>query len=68
MTICCNRMALDLNQQCSMHSHRSQCPDALVGRLGEGYGLYIHDGGCSLVEIAFCPWCGTKLAGVEEEG
>jgi hypothetical protein len=25
------------------------------------YGMIIHDGGSSTVQILFCPWCGTKL-------
>lgn len=25
------------------------------------YGIPIHDGGSSIIEIAFCPWCGSEL-------
>ena len=25
------------------------------------YGIPIHDGGNSIVEIHYCPWCGSKL-------
>jgi hypothetical protein len=28
---------------------------------GVGYGLYVHDGGSSVIEILYCPWCGKKL-------
>jgi hypothetical protein len=27
-----------------------------------GFGLIIHnDGGGSVIQISFCPWCGTRL-------
>ncbi|WP_216858519.1 DUF6980 family protein [Actinomadura verrucosospora] len=41
----------------------SDCPDALVSysaRFDE-CGLIVHDGGGSVISIAFCPWCGTRL-------
>ncbi|WP_206185881.1 hypothetical protein [Sphingosinicella sp. BN140058] len=61
-------MAGDLNRTCDRHSDRSDCPDALIARLGDGsYGLIIHDGGSSVMAIAFCPWCGTRLPEGEEE-
>ena len=25
------------------------------------YGLIIHDGGSSYIDIKYCPWCGSKL-------
>ena len=25
------------------------------------YGIPIHDGGSSIIEIDYCPWCGKKL-------
>ena len=60
---CCDKFQAQLNWACAEHSSPSDCPDALVGRIGgRGYGLYIHDGGSSLLEIHFCPWCGTRLA------
>lgn len=62
---CCDRMAEDLTQTCTMHEERSSCPDALIGRVGEGYGIIVHDGGSSVIEIAFCPWCGTRLPGID---
>lgn len=63
---CCSRMAEDLAQTCSLHADRSACPDALIGRIGEGYGIIVHDGGSSVVEIAFCPWCGTRLPAIDD--
>ena len=27
----------------------------------ETFGIPIHDGGTSIIEINFCPWCGKKL-------
>lgn len=60
---CCDRMATELEKECERHIDRSQCPDVLVGYLSKfnEYGILVHDGGSSIVEIQFCPWCGTKL-------
>jgi Domain of unknown function (DUF6980) len=42
---------------------RGWAPDALVAYLPkfDEYGLVVHDGGSSIVQIHFCPWCGTRL-------
>ena len=62
---CCERMAHDLGQTCERHPDRFDCPDALVHRGPDGYGLIVHDGGSSMIAISFCPWCGSKLPGEE---
>lgn len=28
---------------------------------GKFFGIPIHDGGSSFIQINFCPWCGSKL-------
>jgi len=58
---CCDRMADDLNQLCKDHPDRRECPDALISKVRGGYGIIIHDGGSSVIEISYCPWCGSKL-------
>ena len=58
---CCDRMDADLDQTCDIHPNRHECPDNLVAIVRGGYGLIVHDGGGSVIEIAFCPWCGAKL-------
>lgn len=58
---CCSRMAHDLAQVCPAHADRHDCPDALIAKVRGGFGLMIHDGGSSVIEIAHCPWCGMKL-------
>jgi hypothetical protein len=60
-TPCCERMAVDLQHKCDVHSDRFECPDAFISSTRGGYGLMIHDGGHSVIEISFCPWCGSKL-------
>jgi len=55
-------MADDLNRVCAVHADRSDCPDAFVAEMNGGYGLMVHDGGSSAIEIAFCPWCGASLS------
>ena len=63
---CCSRMAADLNQSCKQHADRAFCPDALIDQVRGGYGIIVHDGGSSVIEIAFCPWCGAKLPAIGE--
>lgn len=58
---CCARMADDLNRVCVVHADRSDCPDTFVTEMNGGYGLMVHYGGSSAIEIAFCPWCGARL-------
>jgi hypothetical protein len=64
---CCDAMSAQLNWACTDHAGASDCPEALVGLFGRvrRYGLYVHDGGSSSVEIHYCPWCGAKLANAE---
>jgi len=61
---CCASMLKQLNSKCGDHPSLEDCPDALVGRFGKkgNFGLFIHDGGSSHVEISYCPWCGARLS------
>lgn len=63
---CCNSMGRQLAHACEQHPDPYDCPDALIGRDGRGHGIYVHDGGRSWVEIAFCPWCGSDLRSTTE--
>ncbi len=48
--------------KCDQHADPFDCPDALLFKDKRGYGLIVHDGGSSYVEISHCPWCGASLA------
>lgn len=67
---CCERLAYDLNQKCELHADRAACPDAMIAEARGGFGLYVRDGkdgyGTSIIEIAYCPWCGSKLSPIGE--
>ena len=63
--VCCERMALQLTQECELHSSRYDCPDSLINRVRGGYGLIVL-GTDSVIEIAFCPWCATRLPPIED--
>ncbi|WP_460304199.1 DUF6980 family protein [Actinocorallia aurea] len=55
-------MTYNANHRCDAHPDPYDCPDTLVAFTAEHeYGLIIHDGGSSYIEIAFCPWCGRRL-------
>lgn len=51
------------NYKCPDHADIFECPDNLVVFDGESknYGLIIHDGGSSSIQMKFCPWCGTSI-------
>jgi len=58
---CCGLLKAHVSKRCSLHS-RYECSDCLLDRHKDGkIGIIIHDGGCSMVAISFCPWCGAKL-------
>lgn len=57
---CCDMMRAQLHHECEQHSDRFDCPDALIGFFADGStGLMVHDGGRSMILIAYCPWCAT---------
>lgn len=60
--ICCGRMADQVCYTCNDHPDAFDCPDLVVTIMSDGtYGLLIHDGGRSFLEIIRCPWCGSYL-------
>jgi hypothetical protein len=59
--ICCDRLDYDLERQCADHPNRFDCPDALIAKTRNGFGLIVHDGGSSTIRIQYCPWCGVKF-------
>lgn len=58
---CCEQLDAQLRWSCDVHDDPSDCPDVVIVRTARGFGLPIHDGGSSSIEIDFCPWCGAKL-------
>ncbi|WP_082445978.1 DUF6980 family protein [Sphingomonas sp. Leaf20] len=62
---CCDWMASDLAHTCAMHPDRTDCPDAFITEMNGGFGLMVHDGGSSAIEIGFCPWCGISLPSMD---
>jgi predicted RNA-binding Zn-ribbon protein involved in translation (DUF1610 family) len=59
---CCEKMDYFSTLNCKDHSNIYECPDVLISSQSQNnYGLIIHDGGSSKIEIQYCPWCGTKL-------
>lgn len=56
---CCDRMKEDLSGTCQIHT-RWECQDLFFSYNAkfDEYGLLVD--GLSVVQIAFCPFCGTK--------
>jgi hypothetical protein len=63
---CCESMDYWANYKCPEHPNIFECPDNLITFNGKSnrYGLIIHDGGSSSIEMKFCPWCGAKITAV----
>lgn len=64
MTVhCCERMSAQANMTCEKHPNPFECPDVLIhySPKFDEYGLVIHDGGSSSIQIQFCPFCGNEL-------
>jgi len=70
MMYCCEDLAEHVSSRCEKHD-AYECPDKVIINIKRGdelrgyecgYGLPIHDGGSSYIEIKFCPWCGADLA------
>lgn len=67
--ICCEYMRSQLDWTCHVHEDPFDCADALLIFRPEfqEYGLIVHDGGSSTIQLWFCPWCGTKLPESQRE-
>ena len=63
--VCCERMARQLTEKCDRHASRYDCPDSLIHRVRGGCGLIVL-GTDSVIEIAFCPWCGAQLSPIAD--
>lgn len=57
-------MRAERDWRCADHDDRFECQDALLASVGDGdVGLIVHGvPGRTLVPIAFCPWCGSRVA------
>ena len=62
-THCCNNMKINIKSEDNVHIDEYECPDILISYIPkfDEYGIIVHDGGNSSIEIYFCPWCGKEL-------
>jgi hypothetical protein len=60
---CCETMGYWANHRCDEHPAPAACPDNIIfhSQTDGTYGIRIHDGGSSYIEIKHCPWCGAHL-------
>ena len=62
---CCEMMKVQCSNECDIDHGDLGCPDEVMRRFGKGknawFGIPIHDGGTSGIQIAFCPWCGVRV-------
>ena len=57
-------MRNQVESNCDVHNSPFECADNLIyySKISDEFGLIIHDGGNSFVEIKFCPFCGKELS------
>lgn len=55
----CVHLAYYSTEPCDVHADAWECPDMTLVRSDSGFGIPVRDGGQSVIEIAFCPWCGV---------
>jgi len=58
---CCENM-----NRWSKRDDETPYPLILRTKSGNAVGIHINDGGESLVTVAYCPWCGTKISEIDE--
>jgi len=59
--MCCKDFKYHLKHRCTQHD-KYECPDTILYRFNSGIIVIgIKDGGCSGIEIKYCPWCGKKI-------
>jgi hypothetical protein len=60
---CCEEMAGEVKKSIgSDGAIMYDNADVIINKWGNGiYGIPVHDGGTSVIEINHCPWCGKKL-------
>jgi len=60
---CCDKLFDEVSVICPDHEQPWECADVLLvysPKFNE-YGIVVHDGGSSNVQILYCPWCGASL-------
>lgn len=60
---CCDRLFAEVSSTCPDHAQPWECSDILLAYSAKfnEYGIVVHDGGSSSVQIFYCPWCGAAL-------
>ncbi|PHQ28145.1 DUF6980 family protein [Leeuwenhoekiella nanhaiensis] len=62
-SICCLQMADKIFESLDRKGNiKYGDVDVVINKWNDGtHGIPIHDGGTSIIEINFCPWCGQNL-------
>lgn len=64
---CCKMMEQNVTATCTQHPDGHDCPDILLRRVRGGYGIKIaDDAGGGVIEISYCPWCGSNLPPIQD--
>jgi hypothetical protein len=54
---CCESMDYWANYECPEYKYSNDCPDQIIlfSATKSEYGIIVHDGGTSVIEINYCP-------------
>jgi len=58
----CNHIAYFCSQESGSDLDPLDDVDVTLWTSSGKYGIPVRDGGSSIIEIAYCPWCGVKLS------
>ena len=58
MKFCCDQMKTQVEHKCEKHK---RCPDQIMIKTNNGFGIPIQDGGDSYMSVNYCPWCSCKI-------
>lgn len=66
---CCETMTYWANYKCTEHQDIFACPDNIIYFSARplAFGIIVHDGGSSYINIDHCPWCGSSLKKKKEK-
>lgn len=60
---CCEDMEYHCGYECPADHNEWECPDIVMRRFNDWYGIPIHDGGTSAIIVKYCPWVWRHASG-----
>ncbi|MCF7861410.1 hypothetical protein K9M79_04105 [Candidatus Woesearchaeota archaeon] len=58
---CCSAMQHFAQFECDYCGDKLLCPQSIIHEDDSDYGIIVHDDTKSIIQINYCPWCGSSL-------